>query len=782
MPGPPPRAVRLVAIDALTGQSVSPELPRAIGFRGPPFILPNHIVAEFGDDMGSRWSVYDRQTGNLLGSRRLVDLVHGAIVKDNSLILVQNIRGGGYISTFTLPGMRFVGETRPEALARLRGTRVFGDEILGFATQPCSPDASCRFDLVSYTVSGEETSRITFSGQARPWCSIDPRFSFEDMVSPQTVISLGCGQYAVVDLEQKRLLQYLPRQFPYSFGYRVVTSGSLVFVRPEESMPPKLGEPRGLGVWVFDLQTGKELAKVDLPEGALQPIGNKLLLTRYQSQGRQVYTIDETAIRDGDQRRADLVAAAQRARTASNAYEALGELEAASLAPMQDPADLDAEMSRIATDYGRYLALSVRRSSEGAVSLARLASSRPQDAALQRLAETAARRASYLQDSDSMRERALSEAWAPASRRPIGASIIGRPFVNLDTFRTPILPVGDRVLIARNTSSRMIVDVYARSDWRRVGSITIPHSDSEHNEAVASVASGAGRIFVSVYKRFVGRSDRNLHIFDARTLQSIAAVAPELGNVTLISGEQTLGICGEYSRECRAVQASDLQPVDLTLYNVNRFLPVGRPAGTELWDYAQSAVIALSPNRAVSIGARYFVADRGGSPDKAFEFRALNGEGEAIPFPVPMYHVGDPEFYFSSDGLRAVAGHSSATVRYYSFDLPTRDLHILFEISNLVYRGTVTDGQTLFAAFDRSLIAVDMMTGDIIDWAVVFDQPDARTNNIPIISRMLIDRDRLIVLSVEGPARVIDLKLFRAMAGPMDTPFAATAAALRNVQ
>jgi hypothetical protein len=284
----------LKSLDAVTGASVDPDFQTVLGARQPPFILGDYILSDAGSWYGMEtWSLYDRRTGNRLATRNLVDHVHSAFIRGDRIILVQNIRGGGYLSTFTLPDMKFVSEVHPPALAGAIYPTMFGDKIVGlrWATS-CADFDRCPIDLISLSLDGEEISRIELTAGNPPDCG--GVYRIRDIDFPRVVVGLGCSRYAIADLEQHRLLAM--HQLFRGSGSWVTITGNLLFVRPETG-PVDVVKATAREIWIFDLESGRELARTDLlAPGQIKALGNKLLLRPYNTTELLVYSIDETAL------------------------------------------------------------------------------------------------------------------------------------------------------------------------------------------------------------------------------------------------------------------------------------------------------------------------------------------------------------------------------------------------------------------------------------------------------------------------------------------------------
>lgn len=289
-----PEAFRLTGIDALTGATVIPKALADPGKAFAPYIFAEYFVLSEGGHGIETWSIYDRKTGERVGARGLVDGVWSAVIKDNVLILAQYGRRGGYLTRFSVPRMNFLGETRIPALTDIDAPTFFDGTIVGFRTRRCVSESRCPTELVGISLDGVETFAIELTDKSRSWCGLP--FRIVDAFGPRIVAYLGCGLYVVVDLEQRRLLRTLP-QFPKTLAAWVVLSDNFVFMRPESSVPATEGGPTGRDIYVFDLESGRDLGRADLAPGGIKVVGSKLLLRPYQNSDIFVYAIDAGALR-----------------------------------------------------------------------------------------------------------------------------------------------------------------------------------------------------------------------------------------------------------------------------------------------------------------------------------------------------------------------------------------------------------------------------------------------------------------------------------------------------
>ena len=128
----------------------------------------------------------------------------------------------------------------------------------------------------------------------------------------------------------------------------------------------------------------------------------------------------------------------------------------------------------------------------------------------------------------------------------------------------------------------------------------------------------------------------------------------------------------------------------------------------------------------------------------------------------------------------AIGDRNMDAVKFYGFNLADQSYRTLIEMPSEKYQGAASDGKSLFLAFDGSVLVIDMRSGAVHDFAYVFEDSNAR--NKPIISRMLVDRDVLVVLARGGKAATFNLDKFYIGSNPRQTPYWKSSKELSNWQ
>jgi len=158
-----------------------------------------------------------------------------------------------------------------------------------------------------------------------------------------------------------------------------------------------------------------------------------------------------------------------------------------------------------------------------------------------------------------------------------------------------------------------------------------------------------------------------------------------------------------------------------------------------------------------------------------YEIRPANGEGELIRFEMSMSFQAAPfsAFFQTEDKTHLLIGaHSIDSIRFYAIDLANKETRILLELPIDNYRGAATDGRTLFLAFPQTVIAVDIITGNIIDGM----DPNGEVDSV------LVADNKLIVQGSGGSLLLLDLKRFYEPSVPARTPFEQTGTVLSPIR
>jgi len=195
------------------------------------------------------------------------------------------------------------------------------------------------------------------------------------------------------------------------------------------------------------------------------------------------------------------------------------------------------------------------------------------------------------------------------------------------------------------------------------------------------------------------------------------------------------------------------------------------PTPAPAWDVVQLPAIA---NQYVEYLSSSTVVSRS-LPGVIYEIRPANGEGELIRFEMSMSFQAAPfsAFFQTEDKTHLLIGaHSIDSIRFYAIDLANKETRILLELPIDNYRGAATDGRTLFLAFPQTVIAVDIITGNIIDGM----DPNGEVDSV------LVADNKLIVQGSGGSLLLLDLKRFYEPSVPARTPFEQTGTVLSPIR
>lgn len=769
---------RVVAVDALTGEQRPSTEPLEREYpllykHGESILAVRRFVAADGHHHASEVAILAPGTAPHVEPVQLEGMVadavwagldrHVQVAGDTLSLLVQD-NSVQHIARYRLPELTDLGKTQIE-----RGLPIafVNGQILGVF-----PHDKTRRALKVISLDGEVREQTVLDNVPS---AFQGRYCQGAIASTQgrfAVMMRNCGRYEVVDASSGRTGFAIPVHDGATF-FQTAINDRYVFVRP--LVEGHSNEERPSLVFVYDLATGRELARQLLPRGELVAVGDKLVVKHLRgSLSVHVYSIDDRSLRDSEWSSVELERAAENAKRAADPYLALDKLEEATLAPLL--ADIEENGGKrfpeVAALYGRLLAVNPRQAKKGAAILRKLVEAQTQSA--RAIVTAAAQRASVFSTDDEARETALAAIWRRADERPLQASRIGHPAVEFDPFSNQIHFHGQRAFVAQGGS--VGVGVHDRRDWTLLQSVGITASDSEKQEYVAATAFVSGRMFVSLANRFPEPSDVNLYVYDLETLDLLKSLHTKENGAQFVSGENVLGICnceiGD-PRACRAIDPVTLAPVSQTFRSDAVCVDGHRQAATVSPTIADLA--SQVKGRIVAIGDGYFVTDHGHHPLSEYEFHPWRDVTASFRFQRPVTSLRELYFTVSGEGV-VIADRWPDKVRYYFFEFSGKTYKTVIELPNEWSNGA-SDGKSLFLASGSYVLALDLRSGAILDWAEVFERDrrsSARAPRDDGIVRLLVDGDRLVAVGKDGKAAVFDLGRFYEATAASVSPYSET--------
>jgi len=779
------KAHQLVEIDAATGEATA--LPETAtqrnGFRAL-YILPDHIITRSGPY--GTISVIRRDDGVTIGAKRLRDRIRDAYAKDNVLYLVQRQGEEIVLSRFALPGMVFLGEI---ALPRPHSYLFAGGRIVGFGPDNMRGDRhyDVSFMSLSGEIMGERRVEFAEKRQRTYGCSA----SLEVANARFVVAEHGCGHYLVIDAASGQVSFELP-VYRDALKLQLALSERYLFVRPEYRSA-RGGVPVSSLVTVYDLTSGQELARLNLPDGSMMAHQGKLFLSTKARQTLQVsvYAVDDAALFNGERMKVEILAARAAAATIDDPYRALDALEQVSLARALDLESNEwADSSRIAEYYARLLARNPRTINEGISLLRQLLPFAREVPDIGPALEAAELRQAIFSADRDVREPALEAAWRPASTRPLLAARSGFTDIGDNFDYDGVRYFQGRAYVPCyycGASEFIGVQVFDQATWAQIGMIEVLRPDTTQQESISDIAFVDGKLVVTLATRFPVGDEVNYYVFDPVTFEKLESRSTGLNGALLQKIGAGGGVAGcECSRKQRICAIFET-PADAEARSTRIDAQAVCAARSSLPHMAMPLEtvqrvdeLGFFPKH-VSKTYAVGLADRRTHPVNLYEFHRLDGTAPPVRLARP---VTGSEIFLTEDERRAVLlDYSYMSLRYFSFDLRTGKERTLIALPwEVGYSASTHDGRTLFIAYEGSVLAVDMVTGTVRDFAYVFDDKSDPGSRPVSIQSLLTDGDSLLVISRKHGTAIIDLERFYEVseADTSTTPYLQTDRALHN--
>lgn len=776
---------QLIEIDAVTGDPTP--LPNTAvdqnRFR-PLYILPDHIITRSGPY--STISVIRRDNGVIIGARRLRDRIRDAYIEDDVLYLIQMQEKNIVLSQFTLPGMAFLEETTLSD--RPRSHLFAGGRIVRFGADNARRDR--HYDVSFLSLSGELMGehRVERAELRQQVYGCAP--TLEAANARYVIAEHGCGHYLVIDAVSGEVSFELP-VYRDALKLQLALSERHLFVRPERRSA-RGGVRVPTLVTVYDLASGQELARLDLPDGAMMAHEGKLFLSTKARQTLQVsvYDIDDAALFDGERMKAEILAARAAAAAIDDPYRALDRFEQVSLARALAPISTEwSDSPRIAAHYARLLASNPRTTKEGVSLLRQLLPFAHEAPGIGPALEAAELRQAIFSTERDVREPALEAAWGPASKRPLLAARSGFTDIgdNFDYDGVRYFQGRAYVPCYDCGSSEFIgVQVFDQATWAPIGMIDVLRPDSTQQESISDIAFVGGKLVVTLATRFPVGDEVNYYVFDPITFEKLESYSSGL-NGALLQAVGAGGVAGcECSRRRRVctiletpahAEAHSAKIDAQAVCDARSSLPHTAMPLETVQRIDDLGFFPKHVSKTYAVG----LADRRTNPVNLYEFHRLDGAAPPVRLARP---VTGRQIFLTRDERRAITlDYSYTSLQYFSFDLETGEDRTLIALPwEVGYSASAHDGRTLFIAYAGSVLAIDMVTGAVRDFAYVFDD-ESETGSRPVSIRSLhTDGDSLLVISRKHGTAIIDLERFYKVSGAdtSPTPYLQTARALHG--
>jgi hypothetical protein len=699
------------------------------GIPGARFIAEDsrYLVYSSRGDTATPLTVRDKSSGKSLASTDLTQSIQWGHIDKQRLIVVQS--GGSHMQNskasaliYSLPALKL------EKTAEITGgneTALWENKIVSIGLSLGIYDLNLRkvAQMDMPPRDAESRNQTCGGGPLR-------------IAGDTAVIGANCGQLVVVNLPSARIERIIRTDFTVqSFD---LADGLIYAVSPATG---------GHEVRVIELASGVELARLDIDADFVATQGNRLLaMKKGERFGAPVqftlYEMDTASITSETARGFRLQEACRAAERSlsqgGDLYAAIESCELSGIRGFIDSPRINPELTGVIGNYAVWLTRTLSRYNEGIALLERLVAGQQDERFSVELA-AARQKARYL--DPSARE-------APAAESPgiqsVAADFGGSP--------DAILFEDDRVYIARwlcngkqSGYPGVILDILDRTTFQSIKQVEIALCDFGQQDHINTIVAMPGYIVLGLKFTFPRPERPTVVVLDAESLTVIAKGALNNAVARLQQWKGRLLACAATSSQRFDMQTARLVPA----------------TGDESRACARGEVLRIKSNSVLpylELGseaetARFRIQRLPAAPESTFQIIRLK-DGKSSPANIVPRSYLEVLPVSERDAL-VMSYANGAFRRFILFDLATRSETVLFEL-NPAGRAIVSavQGKFLFISLGSDLLVYDLERR----MAVKYEKDLVSS----AVTRLFIDRERLIVTTDSAAARVIDLDAYLA--------------------
>ncbi|MFP4593218.1 lysozyme inhibitor LprI family protein [uncultured Ralstonia sp.] len=697
--------------------------------------------------------VINRKTGAVLGKIRLANPVLGAFIQGNRLVLFQG-QTGAYtfqqaVAILALPSLKLIQETTVPGF-RLIGSR--GDRIY------TATSASGKNDLMVFDHQLRELGRIQIPPPLEK-INANCELSVEQADNDNAVLTANCGEMHVVDLKSFSIVQSIPR---YAHFYSMALHGGLIFTTATDKSTGADG-----GVVVFDMGTGKEVARLPISASTIAIKGDILLAAgspvstgNTASWHMETYRINADALRNGAWQEARVVQQCRQAEAqladSKDLYAAIGLCKQAGIEGFARDASVSAAVFPALRQYGLWLSQTLDECPNAVRILEKVQAANPDPDVAHALNE--ARLKAQVVSGEVVVE--LSQA----ERQTDFAQVLvnGEPLANTTTknlefgaFPELFHFSGDRLYVGRygcrttRCGGGATIGVFDRNTLDELASIQIAPNDEEYQDAIGSIAADDRHIYASVGYQYEQEGRPNFFVVDRATLRiTKRAQAKSIGLLHIERGK--LMACGCHFTQQQA--CAELDPDTLKSTETPDKACVQSEPGNETIVTVDRKMV--SDAKFFAATRDYLVAGDEVNSDAGYVFYPRAG-GQPLP---PVRGLGDAlEWPVSVDGNDIVIRQGTLGGQLIKLvSLPSGAVQTLLGLPVTPLRVPVPmlHEQTLYVGYGRDLLIYDLSARRLNRYIKDFIPGEFKNNGFGLdahrITRLMIDQGRLIALTFHG--------------------------------
>lgn len=731
------------------------------GKRDPTLIAQDsrYIVSHTFQSASFPIEVIDRKTGVVLKRIRLAKVVREAFIDGDRLVLFQGERtyNEQAVAILELPSLKLIRETElPGAqLISIRNGHVY----------TASP-GNGKNELVVFDRQLRELGRIEIPPPLEKInANCQPTIEQDD--HERAVLIANCGEMHVLDLKSFSITHSMRR---YALFYSMALHNGLMFTTASDKSASD-----DVGIVVFDMDTGKEVAHLPISASTIAIKGN-ILLAAHQpvSMGlnstwpMDTYQINADAIRDGRWQQARVVQQCRQAETQwedkKDLYAAIGLCKQAGIEAYARGTSIPATVLPALRQYGLWLSQTLDQSPEAVQVLEMVQAAKPEQSVALALDEARLKaRVIGGETTNELTEAERETNFGQVFEDGVPLTKAITKTIEFGFFSDLFYFSGDRLYVGRygcgttSCEGGTTLGVFDRNTLDELASVPIAPDDHEYQDSIASIAADEKHIYASVSYRYEQKGRPNFLVIDPNTLKVTKRVQVEsIGKLYVARGR--LLSCG--SLDSLNDACADLDPVTLKLTEAPDMTYVkGEPGDDAI--VTVDRTVATEANF-VAVTRDYLVVRRRMGTNAEYMFYPRAG-GKPLP---PVRDLGNAlERAGSVDGNNILIREPTLRGQLIKLvSLPSGAAQTILGLPVTPSRVPVPmlRGQTLYVGYGRDLFVYDLRDRRIRRYIKDFIPTGFNNNGFGLdtsrIDRLIIDQDRLIALTFRGASsRIIRL-------------------------
>lgn len=704
--------------------------------------------------------VVNRKTGASLSKIRLRRPVQEAFIEGDRLVLFQG-QTAPYsfqqaIAIFELPSLKLIQETSIPGyyLISTQNDRIY-----------TTFSANAKSDLMVFDRKFKELGRLIIP---LPLEKINSNCqpSLVQNENDRAVLVANCGEIHILNLKSFSVEHSIPR---YSFFYSMALYKGLIFTTAIDQTPENHNS-----IVVFDMETGKEIARLPAYASSIAIKGNTLLATgKPVSTGSdaswpmETYQINADVIRKGQWQIERVLKQCQQAETqlakTKDLYGAIGLCKTAGIEGLIDNAATSPSILSVLRQYALWLSQTLDRGRDAIRILEKLQAIKPDREIGSALNEVLLK--TKVIEGKELGDLSVQEQQTNFAHVLVRGSQLVKAktkAIEFGAFSNLFHFSGDRIYVGRYgcrgcSSGGASIGVFDRNTLDEVASVPIAPSDDEYQDNVKSIASDDHKVYVSVEYRYEQAGRPNFFVIDKKGLKVIKKVQIDSAFMLIADGGKLMS-CGCHfttDQHCAVIDPVELKSVSAQ----GKFCIQNEPDNNSIASFDETTGSTL---KFVAITKDYLVAHFQWPKDAPYTFYPKTG-GQPV---LSQQGLGDAlEWPASVDGNSILIREATLGGQLIKLvNVPTGAVRTLFGLPTTQSRFPVTilHQKFLYVGFGRDLLIFDLDGNRLKRYIKDFIPVGFKDNGFGLdsnrIDRLIIDQGRLMALTFYGKdSRIVQL-------------------------